>query len=355
MTEQITSAADSTRSTEPEPAPVPLVGSAAPDAAKEAAAAPDAEPGQAEDPAPLEDRAPVDDAAPAEAPAQVEDSRPAVAAAVRPPLPQMPTEPPRTPPAMAPPSPRPPRRVLRAIARWTVALVVFGGLGTGAAFAVTGQGRDDLPGLATQDDGRWQYPRLSLPALAADAPRPFTLGNEGQIHYADLRKLLLPLPAGATQDKKLKGGWVPFDQYVSEFPEDGRPDIRRNLLDDGARHIAARGWTMPDGTSSRVYLLRFESAALAETYSDTQLNGVMGPPLATAPTSEMDEQWSDEEHVPDTTPWAFAETKPYGPTQARLGTVLAGDTLALIVQEKKGGAPAVPFHQALILQNQLLG
>ncbi|MFD5783151.1 hypothetical protein [Streptomyces sp. NPDC126933] len=269
-------------------------------------------------------------------------------------LPHAPLQPP-----LMPQQPRPPRRVLRAVARWTVAVLVCGGLGAGTAYGISAMERTDVPGLATQSDGRWEYPRLSLPALPAGSPRPFTEGNAAEIHHADLRELLLPAPAGATADKKLTGGWVSTDQYLSEYAEDRRSDLRQGLRDEAVRHIAARGWTMPDGTTSRVYLLRFQSVALAEDFKDRGILAGLtaGAPLAGAPTTELDESWpaSSSGGVPETSTYVFTEPKPYGATQVRQAYVLAGDTLALVVHEKKGGASRVAFHQTLTLQNQLLG
>ncbi|MGW6602673.1 hypothetical protein [Streptomyces sp. NPDC055036] len=274
---------------------------------------------------------------------------------VPPPLPPMPPQP----PVVGTPAPRPPRRVLRAVARWTAAAVVFAGLGTGAAYGIGSMERTDVPGLATRDDGRWDFPRLSLPALPAGSPRPFTEGNVGEIHYADPRELLLPAPAGATADKKLAGGWVSTEQYTSEYAEDRRAVLRLALRDQAVRHIAARGWTMPDGTSSRVYLLRFQSVASAQDFKDMEIGAGTrgGVPLVGAPTTEIDEGWSDSaaEAVAGTTVEPFIEPAPYDGTQTRQAYVVAGDILALIVHEKKGGAAAVPFHQTVILQNQLLG
>lgn len=89
---------------------------------------------------------------------------------------------------------RPPRRVLRAVARWTAAALAFGVLGTGTAFGIASMERTDVPGLATEGDGRWDYPELTLPALPAGSPRPFSPGNPAEIHHADLRELLLPAP-----------------------------------------------------------------------------------------------------------------------------------------------------------------
>lgn len=274
-------------------------------------------------------------------------------AAAPPPMPELPPAPP-----VPPSAPRPPRRILRAVARWTVAVLVLGGVGAGTAYEITAMERNDVPGLATESDGRWDYPRLSLPALPAGKPRPFNEDNTAEIHYADLRALLLPAPAGATGDKKLAGGWVSTRQFVSEYEEENRNDIAATLRDGGLRHIAARGWTMPDGTSSRVYLLRFNSTGFAQAFLDDRyIGGSAGDPLAGAADVDLDESWSGDGKVEGTTAHVFAEAKPFGSAQVRQSYLAAGDTVALIVQSRKGsgGTPRVPFHQTVILQNQLLG
>ncbi|KIF75786.1 hypothetical protein QR77_21630 [Streptomyces sp. 150FB] len=261
----------------------------------------------------------------------------------------------QAPPLPAPP--RPPRGALRAVARWTAAVLVCGVLGTGTAFGIARLDRTDVPGLATADDGRWDYPELSLPALPAGSPRPFSYANKAETHHADLRELLLPAPAGATADKKLAGGWVSVDQYVSAYAVEQRPRLKEALRHDGVRHVAARGWTMPDGTVSRVYLLQFESVAFTAEFVQDGIGYVIsaGVPLAAAPEAVLDEQWSKTTQVRGTRTAAYTEPKPYGATQVRQGYIRAGDTLALVVNEKKGGAAAVPFHQTMILQTQLLG
>ncbi|NWF27738.1 hypothetical protein HW130_15945 [Streptomyces sp. PKU-EA00015] len=252
---------------------------------------------------------------------------------------------------------RPQRRLLRAALRWSAAVLICGAVGSGTAFGLIGMERTDVPGLATEDDGRWTYPELSLPALPAGVQRPFTDGNAGEVHHADLRTLLLPAPRGATADGELDGGFVPTDRYLAEYAEDERGDLRQALTDLSVRHIAARGWTMPDGTSSRVYLLRFTSVAYAEAYKDQQLAlGVAaGAEPAQGPESELDEAYDAVGKVPMTSVYAYREAKPYGDEHVRHAYVLAGDTLALVVHSRKGTAPAVPFHQTLVLQNQLLG
>ncbi|WUS98303.1 hypothetical protein OHA46_17260 [Streptomyces sp. NBC_00708] len=274
-----------------------------------------------------------------------------------PPAPDLPPVPP-LPPAPVAQGPRPPRRVLRAVARWTAAVLVFGAAGAGTAYGITSMERTDVPGLATEDDGRWDYPALALPALPADKPRPYNDGNPSEVHYADLRELLLPAPAGATVDKKLKGGWVSTKQYASEFTEGRRAGIGETLREGTLRHIAARGWTMPDGTSNRIYLLQFSSADDADAYRDDRFIGASaGDEMPGAHEMELDESWKGGGKVEATASYVFSEPKPYGAAQVRTGFVIAGDTLAVVVQSRKGGAgtPRVPFHQTLILQNQLLG
>lgn len=280
------------------------------------------------------------------------DTAPAGAA----PVPLIPAPPlPLSPPLPLPP--KPPRRVLRAVARWTAAVLVCGGLGAGTAAGITSMERTDVPGLATESDGRWDYPELSLPALPAGSPRPYSDGNAGEVHHADLRRLLLPAPAGATVDKKLDGGWVSTEQYLSEYVKGERSDIAHILKDSAPRHVAARGWTMPDGTSTRIYLVQFNSTAFAQYFMDSINDSGSGVPLVGAPEAVLDEGWSGGGKVEGTSSYAYEEAKPYGAAQVRHGHLVAGDTLALVVQSREGreGTKSVPFHQTLILQNQMLG
>lgn len=254
--------------------------------------------------------------------------------------------------------PRRTRRVLWAVARWTAAVVVCGGVGAGTAMGITALDRNEVPGLATESDGRWEYPALSLPALPADRPRPFTEGNDGEVHHADVRRLLLPAPAGATVDAKLNGGFVSTDAYLSLYGKEFRGELKRTLADSTLRHIAARGWTTPDGTRTSIHLLRFSSVAYAESYKDTalQTDGADGPKaLPDGVEGTVMENFADDVDVPDTSLYAFREKKPYGPEQTRWAYVQAGDTLALITQTRKGEPLTVPFQQTVTLQNQLLG
>ncbi|MFC5804047.1 hypothetical protein [Streptomyces formicae] len=280
-----------------------------------------------------------------------------------PPVPPMPQHPPAVPAvptlpaAPAPPAPVRDRRVLRAVARWTLAVLVCGGLGTGTALGITSMERTDVPGLATESDGRWDYPKLGLPALPEGSPRPFTQRNDGEIHHADLRKLLLPAPAGATADSKLNGGWVGVDQYLSLYGKEYRTGLKQDLSDSALRHIAARGWTMPDGTRTSIHLLRFNSVAYAEAFKDESLKvgEAHGAFLDGVVDQDVFGDLATEVTVEYTSIYAYEEPKPHGPEQKLWAYVQAGDTLALITQTRRGEALAVPFQQTVTLQNQLLG
>ncbi|MCT4356951.1 hypothetical protein M5362_27915 [Streptomyces sp. Je 1-79] len=255
------------------------------------------------------------------------------------------------------PAPKPSRKpFLWALARWTAAVLVCGGVGAGTALGITSMERTDVPGLETENDGRWEYPKLSLPALPADAPRPFSEGNDGEVHHADLRKYLLPAPAGATPDPKLNGGWVTVEQFLSQYRKDDRAELSEALKESALRHVAARGWTTPDGTTTRIHLLRFNSVAFAEAFKDdaVQAGSVDGPLLDGVEGVQSDSDVTIDIRVPYTALYSFVEL-PQNADQTRWAYIQAGDTLALITQSREGEAVPVPFQQTVALQNQLLG
>ncbi|WP_228120806.1 hypothetical protein [Streptomyces fagopyri] len=258
------------------------------------------------------------------------------------------------------PAPRKDRRVLRAVLRWTAAAVVFAAVGTSAAYGITGMDRTDVPGLATESDGRWDYPTISMPPLPSGSPRAFAESNRGGTHYADLRRLVLPAPNGAHADPALRGadGWLATKTFLAEYgTQVDRENLGQQLTDHGLRHIAARGWTTPDGTHTRIYLLQFGTAAVADEMNSPGLTNYDMPSheMRGAGLTKADEQFSTHATVDDVTRHAFVETKPYGAEQVREAYLAAGDTLAVIVQSRKGAAKAVPFQQTVTLQSQLLG
>ncbi|MFD7964159.1 hypothetical protein ACFV5J_25495 [Streptomyces zaomyceticus] len=251
---------------------------------------------------------------------------------------------------------KPRRRLVWGIARWTAAVLVLGGVGAGTAMGITAMERTDVPGLATESDGRWDYPKLTLPALPADAPRPWTEGNDAEIHHADLRELLLPAPAGATLDPKLKGGWTGLDSYLALLPEKDRGEVKEYMAESALRHIAARGWTTPDGTTTRIHLLRFSSVAFSEDFKDGVTRDISRSsrlPLG-VDEAEIDTSTQDVD-VQYLSLYSYAESEPYGPEQTRWSYIQAGDTFGVVTQTRKGGVLTVPFQQTVALQAQLLG
>ncbi|MEU2232780.1 hypothetical protein [Streptomyces vietnamensis] len=260
-------------------------------------------------------------------------------------------------PADVPPVPRKSRKpLLWGIVRWTAAVLVCGGVGAGTAMGITAMERTDVPGLGTEPDGRWEYPKLALPALPEGTLRPYSDGNDGEIHHADLRKLLLPAPAGATVDPKLNGGWAGLDSYLALLKEKDRGAVKEELADSALRHVAARGWTTPDGTTTRIHLLQFSSVAFSEAFKDETMNEVskFDRLPAGVEVSEIDMSVKEVD-VANQSVYAYVEDKPYGPEQTRWAYVQAGDTFAVITQTRKGGALTVPFQQTVALQAQLLG
>ncbi|MFE6335480.1 hypothetical protein ACFVOK_20045 [Streptomyces sp. NPDC057798] len=276
--------------------------------------------------------------------------------------PEKPDAPPPAPaPALEPEAPRVPkdRRVLRAVLRWTAAVTVFAAVGAASAYGIARMERTDVPGLATASDGRWDYPTLTRPPLPSGSPGPFAEDNPAGTHHADLRALLLPAPEGATENKALRGddGWLATEDFLAQFPDKAhRKELGQKLVDHGLRHIAARGWTTEDGTETRLYLLRFGTAAVVDELTPGGIAPYGGPayPVRGDGTSGFDEKFAEIEKPPNVTRYAYAETKPYGARQVRHAYLTAGDVLALVVQSRKGEALAVPFRQTVTLQSQLL-
>ncbi|MFJ9867170.1 hypothetical protein [Streptomyces sp. NPDC101165] len=258
------------------------------------------------------------------------------------------------------PAPGKDRRVLRAVLRWTAAVAVCAVVGTGTAYGITRMDRTDVPGLATASDGRWDYPELTRPPLPSGSPGPFADANPAGAHYADLRALLLPAPEGVKEDKALRGsdGWLATRDYLAEYAvKEERDELRQKLVDAGLRHIAARGWTTPDGIRTRVYLLQFDTANVVDNQfaSDNVAYGTPAYQVRGSGEAVYDEGFPERAAVSGVERTAYVESKPYGAEQVRQAYVAAGDVFAVILQSRKGTAPAVPFQQTVVLQSQLLG
>lgn len=275
------------------------------------------------------------------------------------PHPSKPPVPPASEEPQAGPAAAKDRRVLRAVLRWTVAVAVFAAVGTSTAYGILRMERTDVPGLATESDGRWDYPALTRPPLPSGSPGPLAGSNSAGTHHVDLRALVLPAPEGAKDDVKLRGedGWLDTEVFLSEYAvAEDRDEFRQELVDRGLRHIAARGWTMEDGTRTRIYLLRFDTAAVVDSLFQDGLAPISSPKyrLRGTDVSQFDEDYPGRARVDGVHRLPYVEAAPYGAEQVRQAYLGSGDTLALVVQSRKGGARAVPFQQAVVLQSRLL-
>ncbi|MFC8840130.1 hypothetical protein ACFT8Q_08415 [Streptomyces griseoincarnatus] len=139
--------------------------------------------------------------------------------------------------------------------------------------------------------------------------------------------------------------------------KEDRDEFGQRLVDWGLRHIAARGWTTEDGTRTRIYLLRFDTAAVA----DDRFHGVLFP--YTGPAHRMtgtenvvgDETFPEAATVAGVQRTVYDEAEPRGAEHDRQAYLVSGDVLAVVLQSRKGTAHAVPFRQTVVLQSQLLG
>ncbi|GAA4150820.1 hypothetical protein AB0926_27625 [Streptomyces griseoincarnatus] len=148
------------------------------------------------------------------------------------------------------------------------------------------------------------------------------------------------------------------DAFLKEIAEkEDRDEFGQRLVDWGLRHIAARGWTTEDGTRTRIYLLRFDTAAVA----DDRFHGVLFP--YTGPAHRMtgtenvvgDETFPEAATVAGVQRTVYDEAEPRGAEHDRQAYLVSGDVLAVVLQSRKGTAHAVPFRQTVVLQSQLLG
>ncbi|MFJ7270664.1 hypothetical protein ACIQV3_29165 [Streptomyces sp. NPDC099050] len=262
------------------------------------------------------------------------------------------------------------RRKLFAALRWTAAVLVFAAVGTGVAYQVTQPERTDIPGLSTKADGRLDYPALERPALPAGAALPFAEDNPLGIHYAGLTQLLLPPPTGSKPDSTLKlekDEVVTVDTFLAEYVDTFRGKMKAELANEGLRQIVARGWTTPDGTRTRVYLLRFHSPEFVSAFKGCEvsmgLNGALvleADPVWRGVRSSQRSELQSHGNGPITqgstsAVTLYQEAKPTGDDQTKLACIQSGDIQALVLQTRKGEVASVPFHQTVILQHQLLG
>jgi hypothetical protein len=123
------------------------------------------------------------------------------------------------------------------------------------------------------------------------------------------------------------------------------------------RHVATRGWEMPDGTVTDIYLMRFSTPGVADAFALTHLGTLANRvELAGVPGLAPDEAWPEDGGRLGGVRVTVKVQPPGGADgRTRVAFLRSGDTIGLIVQSHPDDAAEVPFHQTVILQAQLLG
>ncbi|WP_406060526.1 hypothetical protein OG462_23850 [Streptomyces sp. NBC_01077] len=164
------------------------------------------------------------------------------------------------------PAVRPRRRVLRTVGLIAVAAVLGLVGGTAVGYGIQAD-REPTPLPALNQPGL-AYPAKPLPK--GEEPEPLSAKEDHQAKaQGDLRKLLLPRPAGARVDGD--DGWQALDAYADGFT---RPDGALEAeLDSGVRRIATRAWLVGEYKRVQINLVQYRSGSLlgaAEHVMDQQ-------------------------------------------------------------------------------------
>ncbi|MDV9192448.1 hypothetical protein R6L23_30305 [Streptomyces sp. SR27] len=170
---------------------------------------------------------------------------------------------PDTPPTEPPPA-RPRRRVLRTVGLIAVAAVL--GLVGGTAVGYRVQADREPVALPPLNQPGLAYPAKPLPkgqepeALSAKEDRQ--LKTEG-----DLRKLLLPRPAGARAAEE--DGWQSLVEYANDFT---RPDAALDFqLEQGFRRAAVRTWQSGEHRWVKIELTQYRSNSGMGAYEHVRM------------------------------------------------------------------------------------
>jgi len=247
---------------------------------------------------------------------------------------------------------RPPRRWLRTALRWATAAAVFLVVGAVTAAVVMVPARTDLPGLKTPSDHRYTFAPLRLPTLPPGAAGPNeqdpAAGN--QTHDADLRRLLLTEPVGAKPDPAYPGltGWYSPSAYAAQFHN--AADLLNQFADHGLRHVAATGWTGPDGTHTTIYLLAYRSDATVTTLFSNDTT-------STVPNVAPFIEFASDPSFPgiDSSEVMHASEPAAAPVPAAEVVFLdSADVEAVIVMTNPKAVDPATVTQVVTLQNELL-
>ncbi|MFJ5143106.1 hypothetical protein [Streptomyces sp. NPDC088707] len=155
----------------------------------------------------------------------------------------------------APVAVRPRRRVLRTVGLIAVAAVI--GLVGGTAVGYGIQAEREPTALPALNQPGLAYPAKPLPEGEKAKPLPASEDLRTKAE-GDLRKLLLPKPAGAKKSEFADAdGWMPVSAFASQFNRPG------NALDDqleiGIRRIAVASWATGEYKETEIRLVQYRA------------------------------------------------------------------------------------------------
>ncbi|NUR29768.1 MAG: hypothetical protein HOV83_28620 [Catenulispora sp.] len=269
------------------------------------------------------------------------------------PQPQPPTQPYLDPSAFftqlqAESTPAPERRWPRLLLRYASALALAGAVGAGTAYAVTLPQRTDIPTLATPTDNRFDFPSFAEVAPPAGKPGPGDEANGNQVHYADLRQYLLPVPKGAVLKED---GWEPAKDFVSAMES---ASLAERLNDAGLRRIAWRGWTSEDGQHIVIELFQFPDHAAAYALENDLVAAVprkVGKPETVVPKYTVPVLGDTTE---DLAVRRFDTVEGLPGQIGRRAVFRSGDVVAVVTSTAPKKISDVSIDQVLLLQAEML-
>jgi hypothetical protein len=189
--------------------------------------------------------------------------------------PEIPDVSPDTPPD-TPPAARPRRRALRTTGLIAVAALL--GLVGGTAVGYRIQADREPTPLPPLNQPGLAYPAKPLPD--GEEPDPLPASEDLQAKaQGDLRKLLVPRPAGARADGE--DGWESLSAYASDY---NYPSYALEFqLEQGLRRVATRSWRTGEYRRVTVKLLQYRPSAGIGAWEH----------LRARQTAEMDEDRAD--------------------------------------------------------------
>ncbi|MFE0652792.1 hypothetical protein ACFVZH_29885 [Streptomyces sp. NPDC059534] len=158
------------------------------------------------------------------------------------------------PPVANPPAARPRRRVLRTVGLIAVAAVLGLVGGTAVGYGIQAD-REPTP-LPALNQPDLVHPK---PLPKGQEPEPLSAAEDRRVKTdGDLRKLLLPKPAGAKKADFAAGdGWMSVPEFAAEFNEPGT--ALSYQLENGIRRVVTTSWMTGKYRATEIRLVQYRS------------------------------------------------------------------------------------------------